>query len=315
MSKVLAYQTGVTYPGFTDVDRESLARVFALYDFSRSARRLREFDRHRALAATAAGIGTQRRDGLRVSALVGRDGSHIASFQVERLVQHGRERAESVPGARVYSTKEGIFTSGPAHGQDLADCRAFADELRQKAERLVTHANTGAVSRAVSYMIEESRAFRFITKGSYILLAGEPTADRVIGALRAIRKEFYDPAARTGLRASVVEILDNEENRSAVTDAVLDDAERTVLAVIEQLIADSRDAPARNMTFEKHCEDARKVLGGLKAARHVPAKEIARLEKLVQGVVDSYTLAKSPSELSVPDWLTEASRALGGNDP
>src|SRR6185295_1226020 len=132
---------------------------------------------------------------------------------------------------------------------------------------------------------------------------------------RAIRKEFYDPAARTGLRASVVEILDNEENRSAVTDAVLDDAERTVLAVIEQLIADSRDAPARNMTFEKHCEDARKVLGGLKAARHVPAKEIARLEKLVQGVVDSYTLAKSPSELSVPDWLTEASRALGGNDP
>jgi hypothetical protein len=288
---VLAYQTGVTYPGFVDVDRKELARVFREFRFHRSVRRLTAFDRHRALAAVAARIGPQRRDGIRLSPLTLPDGDHVVDFQVERIVQHWRGRVEILPGARVYTTTEGLFVTGPPLGQEIEDCLAFAADLAKKTERLVTHADVGYVSRAVTYMLEEAASFRFIAKGTHVLLAGTPTTKRVIGCLRLIRERFYDEASRTGLRARVVEITNTKENLAAIVDAVIDDAERRVAEVIAQLETDTVTPPAEKETLEKHRTDAAAVLPVLRGQSYIPSSTQHRLERLVHGVVDSYDSA------------------------
>src|SRR4029077_10982504 len=82
------------------------------------------------------------------------------------------------------------------------------------------------------------------------------TTERVCACLGAIRHHFYDPIRRTGLRASVLEVIDSDMNRAAVVNAVVDDWQRGALELVLQLRADVKKAPAREMTCDGRREAA-----------------------------------------------------------
>lgn len=312
--RVIAYQTGVLYPKFTDVDREELALLFEKHGFAKAAKRLRDIDAHRALASVVGRIGSHRRDGLRTTPLTHTEGDHVLAYQVEQLVQHGKERAGSVAGARVFSAPAGLFAAPPVAAAEIPACRMLAEELRVRADRLVTHADTGAVSRAITGMIEEARAFRFIAKGSYVLRAGDPTADRVVACVRDIRARFYDAPARSGIRASAVEIAEHGDNRDAVSDAVIDDAERQAAALVAQLRSEAGSATTRLSTLAKRREEAARLLASIAPVRDMLGGFAERIESIARAVADSYNAATTAETLSCPAWLTEATAGMGAAD-
>jgi hypothetical protein len=312
-NRVLAYQAGITYPAFVDVERHALASIFLEHGFERSSRRLLDFDAPRALAAVAARIGPQRRDRLRVSALAELDdSSHIVGFQIDRLVP-SRGVSQSLPGARVLATKTRVTVCPPRGGELRPDCKVLADELRAKALRLVTHADIGAVSRSVTYVFEESNSLPFISRGTFVVLADSPTTDRVVSCLRAIRKHFYDPVRRTGLRASVLEVIDSDSNRAAVVDAVVDDWQRGALELVTQLRADVKKAPAREMTCDGRRAAAEEYVRRLRWARAFAPEAAEKLKKIGNAVAEAYCTPDG-KPLLVPTWLEEATREFAQPD-
>lgn len=304
--RVLGYQAGITYPSFIDVEREPLAKVFEDHGFERSSRRLRDFDPPRALAAVAARIGPQRRDRLRISPLahLERQKGHLVGFQIERLMPR-RDATQSLPGARLYATKERVIVTEPATGEFLPDCKVLAEHVRGKATRLVEHADIGTVSRAVTYVFEESDSLPFIAKGSHVLLEGAPKTDRVVSCLQTIRKFFYDDGRRVGLRASVIEILDTTANRRAVVDAVIDDWQRSALALVDQLRSDVVQAPRRDMTLERRREQAEEFLRSLRKLRSMAPEPAEKLREIGSAVIAAYTEGDGRPTV-VPEWLDKA---------
>jgi hypothetical protein len=304
--RVLGYQAGVSYPSFIDVERVPLARVFEDHGFERSSRRLRDFDPPRALAVVAARIGPQRRDRLRISPLdhLERDKGHLVGYQIDRLMPR-RDATQSFPGARLYATKERIVVTAAATGEYLPDCKALAEHVRGKATRLVEHADIGTVSRAVTYVFEESDSLPFIAKGSHVLLGGTGATDRVVSCLHTIRKFFYDDARRAGLRATVIEILDTPANRRAVVDAVIDDWQRSALSLVDQLRSDVAEAPRRDMTLERRREHAEEFLRSLRKRRAMAPEPADKLREIGTAVAAAYSEADGRPTV-VPDWLDKA---------
>jgi len=310
---ILAYQTGVLYPGFVDADRQALARVFERFGFLGAARRLRDIDPHRALSSVARRIGSHRKDSLRVQPLALRSLDHVVAFQVEKIVQQDRELAGAVAGARVFSSARGLSVGAPVSGPAIPDCIALAERLRRRADRLTTHADTRAVSRAVNAMSDEARAFRFISKGAYMLPGSDAVAVRVAGCLRALRVEFYDEERRIGIRAAVVEVIDHNENFRAVSDAVTDEAERQIALFVEHLQAESGSDSVRPETLAKRRRAASSLVESLTALSVLLGTSAARLAREAAAIQGAYETARSGAELSVPLELsgpTDRRRAL-----
>lgn len=297
---VIAYQAGVLYPGFESAPRATLGRVFERFGFGRAAHGLVDIDPHRALSTSARRVGAHRKDGLRVQPLQHKSREHVLAFQIEETVQRGRESAGAAPGARIFSNRTGGIVVGPApNGSELPSCMALAERIRTRAVRLLSDADTRAVSRAVNSMIEEARAFRFIARGSYMLRAGDPVTERVVGCLREIRSSFYDETTRAGIRAAVVEILDHRDNARAVRDAVTDDAERQVAVLVQQLQIEACAPNVRRETLEKRRCSAEALLESL--SRLSPLLVAGgELIETTRAVMAAYEKASSGAELSVP---------------
>jgi len=284
---LLAYQTGVLYRDFVDAPRAELASVFDAHGFRAAAGRLRDVDMHRALSSIATRVGSRRKDGLRVVPLAHRGADHILSFQIEQVSQ-AHEFATGVAGARLISSATGILVASPIAGVDSAPCMRFAERLRDRALRLVSHADARAVSRAVNSMAGEARAFRFISRGAFILSATDPTARRVVACFRELREKFYDETRRTGLRASVIEIYDHGENGRAVTDAIVDDAERQVETFIKNLETDEETGVMRRATLEKRVRDTRALVRSLRELGEVLGRHAGALVDAAGDVLSAY---------------------------
>jgi hypothetical protein len=289
---ILAYQIGVLYPGFEDAPRAELARVFGEFGFERAAHTATDIDRHRALSVVIRKVGSHRKDGLRASVV--RPPLH---FQIEEADPDGA--SPYVIGARIFSEPRGIVIEAPAYGP-FKKSRALAERIQRRANRLVTHADTRAVSRAVKAMVEEARAFRFIARGSYMLRAADPVSGRLVQCLRALRREFYDEERRTGLRASVVEILDKPDNRHAVADAVTDDAERQIALLVEQLEEDSHSESLRPETLEKRRRTLRAFHESLVSVQDLMGPWFLPTAARAKAILGAYDSAGSGLELSVP---------------
>jgi hypothetical protein len=290
---ILAYQIGVLYPGFEDAPRARLAEVFGSFGFERAQHTATDIDRHRALSVVIRKVGSHRKDGLRASVV--RPPLH---YQIEEAAPDGV--APYVVGARIFSEPSGIVIVAPAHGPALRKSEALAERIRRRANRLVTHADTRAVSRAVKAMVEEARAFRFIARGSYMLRAADPVSGRLVQCLRALREAFYDEERRVGLRASVVEILDKPDNRHAVADAVTDDAERQIALLVQQLEEDSHSESLRPETLEKRRRTLSAFRESLVSVQDLMGPWFLPTEARARAILGAYDSASSGLELSVP---------------
>jgi hypothetical protein len=307
----VAYQTGVLYPGFTDAPREDLAALFERHGLAKAAKRMRDVDEVRALSLVVGRVGANRRDGLSVTELDHKDGDHVTSYQVERSVQTGTEQAAKVPGARVFSCPAGIFVAPPIGGAADPACMAFADQLRRQALRLVPHADAAVVSRILSVVLEEAHAYRFIARGSYVLRAGDPTAERVVACLRELRSMYYDPTTRTGLRASVVDVTQHGDNATAMSDAVIDDAEKQAAELLAKLKGEKIAGKAKYATLARRRSESVALLNSLGPVRDMLAGHAARLERICSGIAAAYAAAQSAADLEIPDWLEAEGATLG----
>jgi len=300
---ILGYQIGVLYPGFSGAPRGELAEICGRHGFSVAARRLSDVDRDLALSTVARRVGSRRKDHLRVVPLDYRSPGHGRAFQIEEVLQQGRESAGSVAGARIVSTEEKITVEAPASGPEIAACMTLGRRLRDKAEWLVTHADTRTVSRAIEAMMAEVRGFRFLSRGSYILGAWDPKSARVTACLSELRHRFYDEASRTGLRASVVTVTDAGENLAILTDAAIDDTERRLLLLTTQLSAEARSESVLPSTLERRKRASRELHESIENMAWLLGWPAARLLSRAKDIRDAYALARSGKELVAPGWI------------
>lgn len=310
-SRVIAYQTGALYPRFVDVSRAALARVLRRHDFQAAADRLVDMDHARALSFMVSKIGANRRDGLSVAVLRHPSGDHLTSFQVQRRVQSGREQARHVPVVRVYSRSSGLFVEALTNnGKPDAEGLAFAEQLRASALRLVTHADTAVVSRILTLVLDEARAYRFISKGTYMLLAGDPASDRVVRCFREVRAQFYQELGATGIRVSVIELTAEPVNVAAVRDAVVDECERESAELLLRLCVEQGRVKAKGSTLQRRLADAERHLAHVSTVRGHLRGAFVPLDGIARDLVAAYSSAESLTSVTVPPALARAAAAL-----
>jgi hypothetical protein len=308
---LLAYQVGLLYPRFRGVPREALAECFERHDFTRIAKRLRSITERTALAHVCGRPGDVASRGLHMVSVKQTDGDHLQAWVICKAAEVGREDVEHMAGARVFSCPAGIFAAGPVVGVEDPTCRALADELAARAQLLASTCDTATVSRACGDALGQVTAYQFLSKGSYILRAGDPGAQRIAALYRDLRASFYDDVRRAGLQAGVAEVMGHAGggggNVLAVSDAIITDAEKQVAALEAQW---SKDQGAKGHTLARHRNAAQAVLDGLRPLRALLGTSADRLERLTEALVRGYGNAQTAADLTLPDWVRDECEAL-----
>jgi len=300
---LVAYQVGCRYPRFTGVNREALAAVFERHGFEPIATKLREYSDRDALAHAVTRPGQIGRKGLHIVPVKRKAGDHDQAWVICRASEVGAEDVAHAPGARVFSSPAGLFAAPPIDGAEDPDCRALANALVARAQSLMHTCDGGTVSAACSSALETVAAYPFLSKGSYILRAGDPSAERLVSLYRDLRDSFYDETRRAGIQAGVAEITAQPANMMAVSDSVINDAEAKVAALAAQLEADTRNSKLRAGTLERHRDAAQSVLDALRPVRELLGASFERIEKITSGVLTAYKGATTSADLSFPEWI------------
>jgi hypothetical protein len=306
---LLAFQVGCRYPRFAGVPRESLAALFDTHDFPAVATRLRSVTLRTALAHVcgrpAAGVAASK--GLHVVAVKRTAVDHLQAWVICRASESGAEDVEHRAGARVFSHPTGIESAGPIDGApEDPDCRALADDLRDRALLLASTCDVATVSKACTAALESVTAYPFLSRGAYILRANDSGARRLVALYRALRATFYDETRRAGLQAGVAEITGHGGNALAVSDAVINDAEAQVAALADLLERDRRGGgKVRQTTLAKHRAQAQGILDGIRPLRELLGTSADRIERLTRAVVEGYSTATTATDLALPTWALD----------
>jgi hypothetical protein len=305
--KLLAYQVGLLYPRFRGVPREALAEVFDRHGFAKIAKRLRSITERTALAHVCGRPGDVASRGLHIVSVRQTDGDHLQAWVICKASEVGREDVEHMSGARVFSCPAGIFAAGPVVGVEDPTCKALADELAARAQLLASTCDVATVSRACGDALGEVTAYQFLSKGSYILRAGDPGAQRIAALYRDLRASFYDDVRRAGLQAGVAEIMGHagSGNMLAVSDAIITDAERQVSELEAQLDKDRASGRRQPGLLQRHRAQAQAVLDSIRPLRELLGASAERLERLTSELVKGYGNAQHSSDLSLPDWVRD----------
>lgn len=311
---LLAYQVGCRYPRFTGIPRETFAEMFEKHGFPHVAKRLRSVTEHTALAHVCSRPGDVASKGLHVVAVKRKDGDHVQAWVICRASEVGAENVEHAPGARVFSSPAGIFSAPPIQGAEDPQCRALADSLADRARLLASTCDISTVSKACTLALQSIAAYPFLSRGAYILQAGDKGAQRLVALYRDLRTSFYDEAKRAGLQSGVAEITSHGAgNQLAVSDAVINDAETQVAKLAAQLDEDRRNGKLRPGTLARHRDAAQSVLDSLRPVRELLGSSFERVTQLTQAILDSYAAASTAADLVFPDALAEQARELGGD--
>jgi hypothetical protein len=253
--------------------------------------------------------------GLHIVAVKRTEGDHQQAWVICRASEVGAENVEHAAGARVFYCPAGIFSAGPVLGTEDPECRALADSLADRARTLASTCDIATVSKACTDALRAVAAYPFLSRGAYILRADDPGARRLVALYRDLREHFYDPARRSGLQAGVAEITGHagSGNMLAVSDAVINDAEAQVAKLAKQLAEDRGSSKLRTATLAGHRDAAQAILDGLRPVRELLGTSFDRIERITQGVLDSYNAASTAADLTFPDWLAAEAADLGAD--
>jgi len=310
---LLAFQVGCRYPRFTGVPREPLAETFERHDFPKIARRLRAITPARALAHVCSRPGDVARAGLHLVEVKRKAGDHQQAWVICRAAEVGVEDVEHLAGARVFSSPAGVYSAGSMAGTTDPACKALADDLAARADLLCKTCDIATVSKSITDALASVAAYPFLSRGAYILRASDTGTQRLVGLYRDLRAQFYDEAKRSGLQAGVAEIMGHagSGNMLAVSDAVINDAEEQVAALVATLADDQRrSGKLRTGTLAKHRDAAQGILDAMRPVRELLGASFERIERLTRGVLAAYQAASTPADLEMPDWLTDESADL-----
>jgi hypothetical protein len=314
---LLAFQVGCRYPRFTGAAREPLAETFERHGFPKIARRLRAITPARALAHVCSRPGDVARAGLHLVEVKLTDSDHQQAWVICRASEVGVEDVEHTAGARVFSSPAGCFSAGPIAGSADPACRALADDLAARAALLHSTCDIATVSKSITDALASVAAYPFLSRGAYILRANDPGTQRLVGLYRDLRAQFYDESRRAGLQAGVAEIMGHagSGNMLAVSDAVINDAEEQVAALVATLADDQRrSGKLRTGTLAKHRDAAQGILDAMRPVRELLGASFERIERLTRGVLAAYQAASTPADLEMPDWITDETADLATAD-
>ena len=325
--ELLGYEIGARYPRFGGVSRALVRDIFDRGGFTKVVEGLdRLLEPQAALteAVSRFALATVN-EVVRAAKAAGDDGVKLVIRELEAADDHGRawgvyredraagERGSRIGiGARLWVSPAGIGAAAPVDAPSDRWCREVAERLVRRAAWLQQNASTPCVSSAVTGACREAGALAWLNKGAYMALAGNASTERLVAALGELRGVAYDPVKRAGVRVSVLPLRSGDErSTTAVVDAVVDDAEAKVSALVKGLRGRQGRARNRASALESARDEAAAVLAGLDEHASLLGPAMKRIAEMAEAVRAAYAAAVEGEELTLDESIDAE---LGGDD-
>ena len=316
--RVVAFMLGHRFRRFPSADRAPLADRFAEHGFEHVAELVRTVTPGDALAAV---VGRHGKTRCSAYSKAKSNGSTVV-FSLDKLESEpdvrswGVYRAErpkgergSKPriGARVFASAAlGIVAAPPVDEPEDPDCRALADALAAEAREHQLKADTSDVGHALTTAYVDAGCYSFISRGLYLAEVSAPATPRLVALVDAVREAYWSDATREGVRVRAVKVTESDVD--SVSDAVLDDLERKVAQLVNQLrVYQAQGAEkTRETTLTKRREDCARILQQIERHKFLLGDWAARFGGQAESLRDAFNAAVSGAPLDLPDWAESA---------